>query len=248
MKEENVPKVYGVNIPPEWKLQEMYKQLKVDNNNFITWLVESVYPNTEGLPSYITVSRQQAKGQPTFIHPAATTNLGLLDRTDYPKYEIVVKFFTQLARQTQNVPSDIVALLDRLIDERTEYSYWMSLKLADSPCKVTEEKHAYYVEILKDTKTILAERMVPAAAAAATQPGPFYPKMATTSFKPTTSTLGKRKSSSAAIQSFDQRKAAKMQESWRQTVTASCDKTEERSMPVAKPTSYAAVARVAVTA
>ena len=54
--------VYGESMPSEWKLQKLYKQLKIDNNNFITWLVESVYPFTEGLPSYITLSRKQAKG------------------------------------------------------------------------------------------------------------------------------------------------------------------------------------------
>lgn len=54
--------VYGDCIPPEWRLQKMYKQLKIDNNKFTTWLVESVYPRSESLPSYITLSRKQAKG------------------------------------------------------------------------------------------------------------------------------------------------------------------------------------------
>ena len=55
-------KVYGDLMPAEWKLQKLYKQLKVDNNKFTTWLVESVYPCTESLPSYITLSRKQTKG------------------------------------------------------------------------------------------------------------------------------------------------------------------------------------------
>ena len=57
--------VYGEIMPSEWMLQKLYKQLKINNNNFITWLVESVYPSTEGLPSYITLSRKQAKGTTT---------------------------------------------------------------------------------------------------------------------------------------------------------------------------------------
>ena len=61
--EVDVPVVYGGSMPTEWKLQRMYKQLKVDNTNFITWLVESVYPSIESLPSYITLSRKQAKGE-----------------------------------------------------------------------------------------------------------------------------------------------------------------------------------------
>lgn len=65
---EDVAGVYGDCMPAEWKLQKMYKHLKIDTNKFITWLVESVYPCTEGLPyseslpPYITLSPKQAKG------------------------------------------------------------------------------------------------------------------------------------------------------------------------------------------
>ena len=54
--------VYGESMPSEWMLQKLYKQLKINNNNFITWLVESVFPCTEGLPRYITLSSKHAKG------------------------------------------------------------------------------------------------------------------------------------------------------------------------------------------
>ena len=57
------PKVYGGSIPPEWKLVGMYKQLKVDNAKFTTWLVESVYPSVESLPFYIALSDTQAEGE-----------------------------------------------------------------------------------------------------------------------------------------------------------------------------------------
>ena len=55
--------VYGGSMPPEWKLVAMYKQLKVDNAEFTKWLVESVYPSVESLPSYITLSGKQAEGE-----------------------------------------------------------------------------------------------------------------------------------------------------------------------------------------
>ena len=56
--------VYGECMPSEWELGKLYKHMKIDNNNFITWLVESVYPCTDELPPYISLSRKQAKGTP----------------------------------------------------------------------------------------------------------------------------------------------------------------------------------------
>ena len=56
------PKVYGGSMPPEWKLVGMYKHFKVDNAEFTTWLVETVYPSVQSLPFYITLSDKQAKG------------------------------------------------------------------------------------------------------------------------------------------------------------------------------------------
>ena len=55
-KEVDNTGVYGSCMPAEWKLQSLYKDLKVDTNSFLTWLVESVYPSTESLPYYITLS------------------------------------------------------------------------------------------------------------------------------------------------------------------------------------------------
>ena len=72
-KEANVPRVYGGSMPPEWKLQRLYKRLKTDNTNFTTWLVESVHPTIESLPPYITLSRKQAKGKHA-TDPAITSN------------------------------------------------------------------------------------------------------------------------------------------------------------------------------
>ena len=57
------PKVYGGSMPPEWKLVGMYKHFKIDNTEFTTWLVESVYPSLESLPFYIRLEDKQAEGE-----------------------------------------------------------------------------------------------------------------------------------------------------------------------------------------
>ena len=57
------PKVYGGSIPPESRLKVLYKHFKIDNDKFTTWLVESVYPSVESLPSYITLPKKQDKGE-----------------------------------------------------------------------------------------------------------------------------------------------------------------------------------------
>lgn len=62
-KREDVTRVYGEAMPAEWRLQQLYKQLKVNNNKFTTWVVESIYPCSESLPSYVTLSHEQAKGE-----------------------------------------------------------------------------------------------------------------------------------------------------------------------------------------
>ena len=85
VKEANVPKVYGVNIPPEWELQRMYKQLKMYNTNFTTWLVESVYPTIESLPSHITLSRKQAKREPKSDLPSSDDEPSLSEPNRLPK-------------------------------------------------------------------------------------------------------------------------------------------------------------------
>ena len=61
--EADEPKAYAGSMPPECQLIGMYKQLKVENAKFTTWLVESIYPSLERLPFYITLSDKQAKGE-----------------------------------------------------------------------------------------------------------------------------------------------------------------------------------------
>ena len=238
--------VYGECMPSEWMLQKMYKQMKIDNNNFITWLVESVYPCTEDLPPYITLSRKQAKGQSERDQTVAE-NAFSFPTTDHPKYEIIVNNFPQLARQINQVSPNTLALVDRVITERSEYTYWMSRKSTDQLSQASHDTHTYYIEVLKEVQTILAAR---------TEPEKATPE----------NTLGKRKNSATKTQGWDQRKAAKTanstttpkhllrkdearQQQWRSAVTNSYDNVADKPhAPLPKPMSYAAACRVAIIA
>ena len=164
----------------------------------------------------------------------------------------------------------MIELLDRLIVERAEYTYWMSHKSTDESRLITE-KHLHYIQVLKETRTILAERMEPEASAVTHTKSPHARP---TSEPPQTnnSTLGKRKPSSTTLHGSDQKKAAKteattpkpphvfkranpavaaekiQQADWRQIVAKNCNGTTDNKCAVAKkPMSYTAAAR-AITA
>ena len=155
----DLSKVYGDAMPAEWKLAQMYHQFKGDNNQFTTWLVESVYPHGTSTPSYITLSRKQTKGE--CQHPPLS--VPNQQRPEHDKYEIIVNQTVPLARQIETVPSTMMTVLDRLIATRTEYTYWMSRKPSDDFSKAAQESHEYYIEVLSQVRTILAERMEPGA-------------------------------------------------------------------------------------
>ena len=267
--------VYGDGMPAEWKLQKMYKQLKIDTNKFITWLVESVYPCIEGLhcserlPPYITLSCKQAKGM-SQTDRAVALNSTSSTSTDHPKYDIVVNNITELAGQTTIVPPNILDLLERLIIERTEYSYWMSRKSTDNLATRCNESHEYYVKIMKEVKTIFAERMAPGTRIASQANSANPANITNIPAQTKTSTLGKRRNSSTNIQGPDGRKAVKIksktpqqkhnlrndikrsttqdqQQEWRQMVALNCEKLADKKRAlIAKPMSYAAAVRGAI--
>ena len=187
------------------------------------------------------------------------------------KYDIVVNQTTELARQPGKVPRTMIALLDRLIDESAEYTYWMSQKSTDDISLVSTKKHLYYIEVLKETRTILAERMEPEANVALhTNLPPARPTNKPSQTR--NDTLGKRKSSFTNSHGSEQKKAAKteattpkplhafkgtnpaaaaektQQAEWRQVVAKNCNSTTDNSCGAAKkPMSYAAATR-AITA
>ena len=263
--------VYGECMPAEWVLKKLYKELKINNNNFITWLVESVYPCTEGLPPYITLSDKQAKGTTERDYPVTLSAISFT-AADHPKYEIIVNNFPELARQVNKVSPTTLTLLDRVITQRSEYCYWMSRKSTDQLSQVSHQKHIHYIGVLKEVQIILAARVEPEIT---TSRSPS-PASATSDASTTTAntTLGKRKKSAANTQALEQNKTAKtanstttpkhvfrkevkgatearqqQRDEWREAVANSCEKAADKpcaSLP--KPMSYAAACRVAVIA
>ena len=156
---------------------------------------------------------------------------------------------TELARQHRRVPPSMLSLLERLIEERSEYTYWLSQKSATEGSKSAYESHHYYIKVLKETKTILAERMEPTASPVL-QSTPSQGKAIKAPSQTYTKTLGKRKASATTLQGSEQGKASKTesaasksekvkqrganqsaaatsrhQANWRRVVANSCSKT-----------------------
>ena len=154
----------------------------------------------------------------------------------------------------------MVALLDRLIPERAEYTYWMSQKSTDERSHIINESHLYYIEVLKETRAILAEGIEPEATVV-TYTELLYAKL-------TNNTLGKRKPSSTTHHGWEQNKAAKTEATtptplhifkganpaaaaektqraqWRQIVAKNCNSTTDNTGAAAnKPMSNAAATR-----
>lgn len=148
----------------------------------------------------------------------------------------------------------MVSLLDRLIEERAEYTYWLSQKHTDDD---SYDNHLHYIKMLKETRTILAERMEPEATAA-TQADDTI--------------LGKRRPSATTLAGSEQRKSAKTEATtpkplhfgkradpaaaaekiqraeWRPIVAKNCNSTTDNRFAAGnKPMSKAAAAR-AITA
>ncbi len=257
---EHVTGIDGKCMPAEWKLQKMYKRLKVDNNKFTTWLVETIYPCTENLPCnanlphYITLSPKQSKGR-SKPNRVVTLNAVLTTSIDHPKYGIHVNDIPELARLHHKVPPSIMALLDRFIIQRVEYSHWMSLKSMDEKARLADENHKYYNKILKKVQIILNGRSEPETETPVQEYPPSPPKTTSAPTQRRNARLGKRKTSATSLQGPDRTKAAKhstttqnqqLQGNWRKSVSDSCEKGADKSCaPVAKPMSYAGVARVA---
>ena len=193
---------------------------------------------------------------------------------DHTDYKIIVNKITELARQIQQVPPSTIALLDRLIPERTEYSYWLSRNPTDVISEYINESHAYYIEVLKEVRTILAERMQLEAKTAPQTKAAAPANTLSVSNRSHKVTLGKRKNSFNTLQGPDQSKVVKtettksksdyamvnqtdpsvtaqnkQQEKWRQVIAETCDKASEKNRATpARPMSYAAALRVAITA
>lgn len=177
---------------------------------------------------------------------------------DHPKYDILVNNNKDLARKIENVPSGILALLERLIIDRTEYSHWMSRKSTDQLSKLSHERHIYYIQVLKEVKTILSERKESETTKPPQADSFNKETTAKVSARPEVPRSTKRKGSSTGMDNVDRKKAAKhstttqsqQQEEWRQVVADTCDKMAEKECAAAanKPMSYAAALRVKIAA
>lgn len=239
--------MYGEAMPAEWKLQKMYKQLKINNNKFITWLVEKVYPCSEGLPCsdnlppYITLTRNQGKGEQA--RSVTTSNAILTTSLDHPKYDVVVNNIIDLARQINEVPPTMLSLLERLIVQRSEYTHWMSRKSTDNLAKISTENHIYYIKVLKEANIILAKHVEPETKALSKVKPPDSAEITKAPVQTHSRNLGKRKVSAKGSQNTERGKAARL-ESTNTPPKHLLD--DNRSALLAKPTSYAAALRVAV--
>ena len=165
----------------------------------------------------------------------------------------------------------MIALLERLIEERAEYTHWMSQKSTDEESRTKTETHLHYIKVLKETKAILAERMEPETAVGIQTESPHAEPTNKPSRTDNNNTHHKRKLSSTALHGTDRQKAAKMeattpkpvplfkgarpappsaatektqQTEWRQIVAKNCNSTTDNRWATAKkPMSYAAAAR-----
>ncbi|MCJ1457006.1 hypothetical protein MMC28_007372 [Mycoblastus sanguinarius] len=193
VREERLRALSADEVPTEGERKQLYKKLKLGTNTFTTWLVEAVYHGGENRPAEIE-----------HVYNA---------KKDHAKYKMPVNHFIILAealaeRQEQTI-SEKMSLLDDIISERSQYSYWMGqLSANDEDCELEKENHQHFIDIMEDAKTILCHGN-------GTKPSPDLTqtrsgvKPAAQSIQRHNSTLGKRKSSPTSQDRSEQRKAAK---------------------------------------
>ena len=138
-----------------------YKRYKSGTTKFTTWLIEAVQNCGQSLAGITSVSapstapfRKNAKKK------AGKATEDALTQTNQSKYLIPIRDFTKLAevivkstKQSIQVPSSILALLDDVISLRKEYSRWVGQAAAKSQAQY--ESHLYFVSVLQEVKGIL---------------------------------------------------------------------------------------------
>ena len=216
-------------------------------------------------PLHHPIVQADQRYEPT--RSGSNVEFNLITLTDHPKYDIVVNNSTDVARQITKVPSKILDLLERAIMERTDYSYWMSRKSTNDLAKAINEQHLYYIEVLKEVKTILAERTEPETKTSFKVDSENPAISTATPAGRCSSSLGKRKTSSNSSRGPITSKAIKVaskisnsthvlrkeakqpimqdqQKGRNQARSTNCEKlTEKRCTIAAKPISYAAALR-----
>ena len=158
----------------------MYSSLKKKTNRFVTFLVEAVHPGGQNLPHYVRL---------------ATAH----DEMYYAcKYTADVNYYITLAnqlascqdRREQDIVTNI-ALLETIIQERSEYSYWMAQLESSAEAEDSMAKHQYFIDILEDVSTILTKTLTRTPTPAEIQTE-TEARQAPKTLQRHTSTLGKR--------------------------------------------------------
>ena len=150
----------------------------------------------------------------------------------------------------------------------------MSQKETDAASGSTNETHLYYIEVLKEVRIILTERIGPDAKTAPRMDSPTTAETPSPLIPTRKPTLGKRKNSTSKIHESDRSKAAKtkpaviapelatddgaghpaktpmrQKDDWRRVIADSRNNMgEKKSATGARPGSSAAALHVAITA
>jgi len=199
---------------PEADRKKLHFEMKTHTNHFETWLVEMVYPAGVGMPDCI-----KAK---VAVSP------------NHPKYWMPVNHFITLAdaiiqseKQAQ-IPSSMLSLLDKLIDERGLYSHLMAHPQVKSVNDDNEEyeKHQHFIDVVEDVRTILGGRSMEVPRTAELRPTPAV-KPTDAGISRSNSTLGKRKTSVTSLDGSEECKVAK-----KASASASAPATQQRPMHV----------------
>ena len=137
-------KMYGDVAPAEKELRRMYKESKMATDKFITWLVETSFPDGKGLPSYVSrVPESSAR--------------------DHEKYGINVNkcltladMFIETSKSAQ-MPFAVIVSLKKAISLRADYAFCMNLKSDKSQdAQALYENHLHFIDVLDETRRILS--------------------------------------------------------------------------------------------
>ena len=195
-REAKLKQLYGAKAcPAEVVKKDLYKQLKTNTNAFITWLVEAVHPGDENLPSGITRERD----------PKHLSG----------KYRVTINYLIHLAENlvaSKAAPVHTikaqVSNLDVVIQQRSEFSYWMARSFDNDSVK--DEEHQHFIDTMEDVRTILSHHCTTSIRRLVSQTdATLATKPAPTSIQRKLSMIGKRRRSAGSPPLPEQRKAVK---------------------------------------
>jgi len=225
---------------PEDDRKKLHFEMKTHTNHFETWLVESIHPNGTEMPDC--------------IKPMVAVS------PNHPKYHMPVNHFIVLAdalvrsEKQAHIPSSMLSMLDKIIDERALYSHLMAhpdIQSVDDALNNEHEKHQYFIDVMEDVRTILGRRSTEKPEVDTLQPTPAVRPTGAT-IQRHTSTLGKRKPSITELDGTEQRKVVKKAStsnkptiSTTEAVVGGINKT---CAAAAKPMSWASIASAGITA